>query len=38
MAGVREVDKPLLTYLGQALHKYASEHNRSVYFYGSMFA
>lgn len=39
VAGVREVDKPLLTYLGQALHKYASEHNRSsVYVRRNVFA
>ena len=39
VAGVREVDKPLLTYLGRALHKYASEHNRSsVYVRRNVFA
>ena len=39
VAGVRDVDKPLLTYLGQALHKYASEHNRSsVYVRRNVFA
>lgn len=38
VAEVREVDEPLLTDLSRALREYASEHNRSVYFYRNMFA
>lgn len=38
VAEVSEVDKPLMSDLSRALREYASEHNRSVYFYRNMFA